>query len=101
MAEQVGARTREKRWHAVMAMQAQIAAELSEARLGRRERVLVESFDPERGQWAGRSAAEAPEIDGKVFIEKSESAERELKAGEFVDVEIVRSEVYDLVARLA
>lgn len=98
MAKQVGTATKQKRWHAVMALQAEIADELSQARVGRRERVLLEEFDPHRRQWAGRSAAEAPEIDGKVFIEAADG--QALKAGDFVEVEIVRSETYDVVGRM-
>ena len=91
---QVGSRTREKRWHAIMGAQAQIAHELSARRLGERTRVLIESHDPQQNAWVGRSPAEAPEIDGKVFV-KSDQA---LTVGEFVDVQITRAETYDVYA---
>lgn len=61
--------------------------------MGRRARVLIEGFDEERKQWLGRSAAEAPEVDGNVFVESCVP----LLIGTFVDVEITASETYDVV----
>ena len=66
----------------------------SARRLGERTRVLIESHDPQQNVWVGRSRAEAPEIDGKVFV-KSDQA---LTVGEFVDVQITRAETYDVYA---
>jgi ribosomal protein S12 methylthiotransferase len=43
----------------------------------------------------GRSEADAPEIDGKVYF----SAKRRLHDGEFVEVEITSTLDYDLVGR--
>jgi ribosomal protein S12 methylthiotransferase len=95
MAAQVPKRTRERRWNAVMAAQAEISARLNARRVGRRERVLIESFDPHRKAWAGRSAAEAPEIDGKVYV-----TGENLKPGEFRDVAINTSDTYDLFSEI-
>jgi len=90
---QVGKITREKRWHAVMALQAEIAARLNAARIGRTERVLVEGYDADRRQWIARSAADAPEVDGHVYIENNDT----LHAGEFVTVEITDADAYDVL----
>ncbi|MCE5230267.1 30S ribosomal protein S12 methylthiotransferase RimO [bacterium] len=91
---QVSPRTRRRRWHAVMATQAAIALQLNQARLGRTERVLIEGFDPQRKAYIGRSAAEAPEVDGKIYI----SSSRQLETGLFTDVHITKAEPYDLFA---
>ena len=91
---QVGKVTREKRWHAVMALQAEIAAEINAARIGRRERVLVEGYDADQRRWIARSAADAPEVDGHVYVESSSG----VRAGEFVMVEITDADVYDVKA---
>ncbi len=45
----------------------------------------------------GRSAADAPEIDGVVRFKGG----RKVKAGDFVDVTIERSDAHDLFGRLA
>jgi len=85
---------KERRWHAVMAAQAEIAAEHSRARVGRRERVLVESHEPHAGCWIARGAAEAPEIDARVFVWSATP----LTPGQFIDVEINRADGYDVHA---
>lgn len=95
MAEQVGARTSKKRWHAVMAAQAGIARELNQRRVGQRTRVLIEGQDPHEKMWVGRSSAEAPEIDGKVFVDSPTP----LQVGSFIEAEITHAEVYDVYAR--
>jgi len=92
---QVGAATKEKRWHSVMQLQAEITAERNDERVGNVERVLVEEFDAALKKWIGRSAREAPEVDGKVIIQGGEG----LAPGQFVDVRITRAEVYDVVAK--
>ncbi|MFQ8599818.1 MAG: TRAM domain-containing protein [Oscillospiraceae bacterium] len=52
--------------------------------------VLVEGFDKYAACWFGRSEADAPDIDGKVFIR----SERPLAPGRFVQVLV--DEVLDL-----
>ena len=96
MSRQVGKSVREKRWHAVMELQADISAEVNARRAGRRERVLIEGYDKEQKLWAGRSQSEAPEIDGNVYVQ----APGYLRAGEFVEVEVTRAEVYDVYGRV-
>jgi ribosomal protein S12 methylthiotransferase len=72
---------------------AAISAQRLAARVGRKLRVLVDSV--EGGVALARSSADAPEIDGVVRI----AGARDLKAGEFADVEITGSDAYDLEAR--
>jgi ribosomal protein S12 methylthiotransferase len=98
MEKQVASATRQRRWHAVMRAQQAIAAELAAARVGQPARVLIEGRDPERAAWVGRSAAEAPEIDGKIFIPEG-ALPSPPAVGAFVDVEIIASEIYDWEAR--
>lgn len=85
---------REERWHEVMAVQAEIAAEANERRVGERTRVLIESYDRDAGHWVGRSPKEAPEIDGDIFVQ----SERFLPTGSFADVEITHVDTYDCYA---
>jgi ribosomal protein S12 methylthiotransferase len=101
--DQVPKRARKARWHAVMRAQQAVASAYSRRRVGQRERVLVEGFDPERGLWIARSAAEAPEIDGKILIHPGKNAKIEnvIKPGQFLDVEITKAAVYDCHARPA
>ncbi|HNT87988.1 MAG TPA: TRAM domain-containing protein, partial [Candidatus Hydrogenedentes bacterium] len=77
-------------------LQAQITAMYNRDRVRGRARVLVERFDPERGQWIGRTAGEAPEIDGCVYVHSPEP----LRVGEFVEIEIVDADVFDVSGRV-
>lgn len=96
MAKQVRRGIREARHQAVLELQAEITAEHNRARIGRRTRVLVERYEIERDCWVGRSPAEAPEIDGSVFLV---GGPRAYAPGRFVDAEIIAADVYDVTAR--
>ncbi|MEW6561624.1 MAG: 30S ribosomal protein S12 methylthiotransferase RimO [Pseudomonadota bacterium] len=76
----------------LMQLQAEISAEKLARKVGREIKVLVDAVD-EDGAIA-RSAADAPEIDGLVYIEDGQN----LEAGEFVTVRITDSDEHDLWA---
>ena len=86
MAGQVSAGEKDRRWRRVMALQREIAAEVSARSVGRLCKVLVEEPGVARGE------ADAPDIDGRVYVS------RELPVGEFAKVTITRSREYDLLA---
>ena len=75
---------------------AHISLELGKKRVGKTYEVLVEGYDDESGLYYGRSFAETPEADGKIFIE----AEKELAVGEFYNVKITQAYEYDLRGEL-
>ena len=85
----------EERYARFMERAAVISTRRLAARVGQRARVLIDELS-EHGALA-RSAAEAPQIDGVVRIEKSRAR---LRAGEFAEVEIVAADAYDLTGRL-
>ena len=64
-------------------------------RIGSRIKVLVDEVRGD-GVAVARSAADAPEIDGKVFVRGG----GRLRPGDFADVTIERADAFDLVARL-
>jgi ribosomal protein S12 methylthiotransferase len=84
---------KQDRYDRFMERQAEISRERLTAKIGRRVRVLVDDVDAEGA--SARSAADAPQIDGKVFIEDATG----LAPGDWVDVEITDSGDYDLWAR--
>ncbi|TXI95798.1 MAG: 30S ribosomal protein S12 methylthiotransferase RimO, partial [Burkholderiaceae bacterium] len=57
-------------------------------------RVLIDSIDRSGG--VGRSPADAPEIDGVVYVKPPYEPHRKLKVGEFVDVVITAADSHDL-----
>ncbi|MFT3960109.1 30S ribosomal protein S12 methylthiotransferase RimO [Propionivibrio sp.] len=86
---------REERRRRLMDVQEDISAELLAARIGREITVLVDEVDDE-GTIA-RSPADAPEIDGLVFIDGHFDAE----PGDFLQVRVVDADEHDLYAELA
>ena len=57
--------------------------------------MLIDDVDAETGAAVGRSAWDAPEIDGKVFL----PGETALRPGDLVAAEVYEAGDYDLVAR--
>lgn len=76
----------------LMQLQEEISRERLAGKLGQTLRVLVDAVD-ENGA-IGRSSADAPEIDGLVYID----SDLPLKAGDWVDVRITRTDTHDLWA---
>jgi len=73
----------------VAELQSRIMDAYNESKLGQTMEVLCEGWDPEEEAYFGRTYADSPDIDGKVWF----SAERTVKTGEFVPVQI--TDVYD------
>jgi len=78
----------------LMQLQEEISTEKLTRKIGREITVLVEEVDEEGA--IGRSAADAPEIDGMVYIDNGQ----QLEVGEFVMVRVTDSDVHDLWAEL-
>ena len=68
----------------VQAIQSDIMDAYSESLIGTTMEVLVDGFDEEQEQYYGRTFADSPEIDGRVWIASSE----DLSEGTFVQIEI-------------
>jgi ribosomal protein S12 methylthiotransferase len=79
----------------LMELQQQIAFEFGDSLVGYELDVLIDE-QLEEGLWAGRSYADAPEIDGTVFVQGEG-----IEIGQFVPAEIVARQDYDLVAECA
>lgn len=95
MSDQVPDKTKAQRWRMVMARQAKISEKRNKKRKGKTERVLIERYDEASGCYVGRSAKDAPNVDANVFV----TAAAGIREGEFVDVRITQTEVYDVGAR--
>jgi len=95
LADPVPEEVKEDRWERFMAHQQSISAARLQRKVGQTLEVLIDEVD-EDGPIA-RSMADAPEIDGAVYIDTDEP----LKPGEMVKVVITDADEYDLWARLA
>ncbi len=83
---------REERRERLMHLQEKISARRLKRKLGKTIKVLVD--ESKAGRAVGRSAADAPEIDGVVHIEDGPK----LKPGDWTQVKVTRSDAHDLWA---
>ena len=93
IAEPVPDEIKQERFDRFMQLQQSISAKKMQAKVGKVMKVLVDDID-DKGAVA-RSMADAPEIDGMVFIDDA----FHLEPGQFVDVEIIGADEYDLWAK--
>lgn len=91
---------REERRRRFMQVQAQISAELLRAKIGTTQRVLIDEAEDEDGVAVGRTTADAPDIDGVIYVTNNEGC-RPLQPGDFVDVRVTDSQEHDLIGRVA
>ena len=93
--DQIDEQIKQERADIVMREQLDINTENNEKMIGKTITVLCEDYDPVASVHFGRSAADAPEIDGKVYFK----AERRIAPGSFVKVKIREVLDYDLFGR--
>jgi ribosomal protein S12 methylthiotransferase len=86
---------KEERWHRFMAKQQTISARRLQRRVGQDIDVIVDEIDGE--QALGRSMADAPEIDGRVYLPAGYGAKK-IKAGSIVTARVASADEYDLWA---
>ncbi|MGC8739071.1 MAG: 30S ribosomal protein S12 methylthiotransferase RimO [Candidatus Hydrogenedens sp.] len=90
--QKVGKLVAERRYHILMETQAEISYEFNKSRIGKEYKVLIDDYDKEKKLWIGRSYAEAPDVDGVIWI----TSPKNLQIGEFYQVKIRTAEIYDL-----
>lgn len=82
---------KEERLQRFMEKQAAISAQRLQAKIGRRQVVLIDSVEGD--QVIARTSSDAPEIDGVVHIALDDY---ELEAGDFIEVDITDADAHDL-----
>ncbi len=91
--DQLEEQVKQDRADRVMLMVQRHIAEANEGMIGKTVEVLCEGFDPVSEVFFGRSASQAPEIDGKMYF----TAKSRPKEGDFVTVRIEKAVDYDLI----
>ena len=81
---------KQQRWHRFMQAQQKISTRRLKRKVGSRQKVIIDEIGPTVAK--GRSMADAPEIDGAVYVD----ARRPLRIGEITTVKIERADEYDL-----
>ncbi|WP_394672293.1 30S ribosomal protein S12 methylthiotransferase RimO [Limnobacter sp.] len=90
---------KEERRARLMELQEKISLSRNEAKLGKVMQVLVDETDEEG--IVARSKADAPEIDGNVFVPMPENPAQKPKPGDFINVLIDDCDEHDLWGRIA
>lgn len=98
LADPVPDEIKEERWQRFMEVAAEISAERLQAKVGTEQWVLVDDIDQEEGVAIARSRADAPEIDGNVYIEGPGATA--LRVGDLVKVQVEEADDYDLYTAL-
>ena len=96
MPDQVDPDTAKRRVELLVELQSRVMDAWNESRLGETLEVLCEGFDPDMGCYAGRSYADSPDVDGKVFF----TAAGLVPAGPFVNVCITGTSDGDLTGEI-
>lgn len=87
---QVNPKLKQERFDAIMKEQQSVSAFLNSGMMHKKIRVLIE--EKQADIYIGRSQADAPEVDGLVYVRSA----RPLKPGDFAEVEITDTFEYDL-----
>ena len=74
----------ERRADLIVDVQSRIMDDFNDSRMGTVAEVLCDGFDSQSMMFVGRSYAESPDIDGRIYF----TADHEVEAGEFVPVRI-------------
>ncbi|MDC6111545.1 30S ribosomal protein S12 methylthiotransferase RimO [Serratia rubidaea] len=90
LADPVPEEVKEARYHRFMQLQQQISAQRLQEKVGRELLVLIDDVDAEGA--TGRSMADAPEIDGAVYL----NGDTGVNVGDIVKVRIDHADEYDL-----
>ena len=85
---------KERRVDTLMALQQSISSEILSQMVGTKQRIVIDREEQE--YYVGRTQYDSPEVDCEVLIDKTEK----LQIGEFYVVNIIKSEEFDLYAKL-
>lgn len=97
MLNRVDADEAQRRADLVVDVQSRIMDDFNESRMGDVTEVLCDGWDEQSQSFVGRSYAESPDIDGRIYF----SAERDVQPGEFVPVRITGAMDGELTGELA
>ena len=93
---QIDPQTKQDRYDILMQTQLTVTEEKNEEKIGKTLTVLCDGYDTVAEIYYGRSEADAPDVDGKVYFKSP----RKINTGAFVDVKITEALDYDLVGEV-
>ncbi|HAN21625.1 MAG: ribosomal protein S12 methylthiotransferase RimO [Clostridiales bacterium GWF2_36_10] len=93
--DQINEKLKRKRYDIIMLDQQRIHNEFNKSFIGKTLKIICEGYDTVSESYYGRSYADAPDIDGKVYF----SSHRRIKDGEILEIEITELLDYDLLGK--
>ena len=97
MPDQIDEQVKQDRYDILMQTQLRVSEEKNEEKIGSRLTVMCDGYDEENQVYYGRSYADAPDVDGKVYFRSDE----DICVGDFVDIVVTEALDYDLVGDIA
>jgi ribosomal protein S12 methylthiotransferase len=97
----ISQKVKQERYDRLMELQSGISLNYNLSRVGKKETVLIDSLSD--GVLVSRSRSESPEVDGEILIGMEDipaGFEPEKLIGTFAQVEIIKADEYDLLARI-
>ena len=94
---QIDEQVKQDRYDILMQTQLTVAEEISSAKVGSTLTVLCDGYDTVAEVYYGRSYADAPDVDGKVYFK----SRRRINPGAFVEVKVTEALDYDLLGEVA
>ena len=94
---QISEETKLDRQEALMELQQEVSMDNGTKRVGQELLVMIEGKVADEAAYVGRTYADAPGIDGYIFVNTG----LELMTGDFVKVRVTGSLEYDLIGEIA
>ena len=94
---QIDEQVKQDRYDIIMKEQFEVTDAYNKSRVGKSYDMLVEGYDPVSEAYYGRSYADAPDVDGKIYVR---AAAGTCEIGNFVNVTVTDVLDYDLVAEI-
>lgn len=96
MEDQIDEQVKQDRYDCLMRTQLTVAEEKNAEMVGKRLTVMCDGFDPDSEVYYGRSYADAPDVDGKVYFKSQEK----ILPGSFLEIRVTEALDYDLVGEV-
>ena len=94
MPDQIDEQVKQDRYDILMQTQLTVAEELNSAKIGQELTVITDGYDTVAEIYYGRSEADAPDVDGRVYFNAPKG---KYTFGDFVKIHITESLDYDLI----
>ena len=98
--DQISEEVKSERLKDIFEVQKHISLECNKKRIGHEYEVIVENVSDDEEYFVCRSYAEAPDVDGRIYIKIDEKSADKVIVGEYAKVKIIDCNDYDLFAEV-